>query len=214
MAVPGHEAVRIAASFLGTPYSELDCINLVKYIIRKGPGGVPGYTIAGTNALWRSQTAAAKYRDITACRAIGDGSALAGELAVMRKGDDCSHVGICTGTGEIIHSSASSGEVVRTPLTARSGWTHVLTHRYITPSGSTADSTSAAILRSAPGEYIVCADGGLRQRETPGGAYMQMIPDGTRVEALDLRDDWIKVRYNGHVGWVSAEYCCLADGND
>ena len=64
------------------------------------------------------------------------------------------------------------------------------------------------------GEYIVCAGGGLRQRETPGGRYMQMIPDGTRIRALDERDGCIKVRHRGYVGWVSAEYCALADGND
>ena len=213
MAVSGNEAVRIAASLLGTPYSELDCINLIKHIIRKGVGGVPKYTTSGTNALWSSQTASAKYRDIVACRPIGDGSALAGELAVIRQGDDCSHVGICTGTGEVIHSSASRGLVLRTPLTAHNGWTHILTHRHIMPAAGEEDRTETMPVQMG-GNYIVCAEGGLRQRATPGGRYMQMIPDGTRIQSLDHCDGWIKTRYNRHDGWVSAEYCCFADDND
>lgn len=214
MAVNGQEAVRIAASLLGTPYSELDCINLVKYVIRKGAGGVPSYTTAGTNALWSSQTASAKYRDITACRPIYDGSALAGELAVIREGDDCSHVGICTGAGEVIHSSASRGEIIKTALSARNGWSHILTHRHITPSGQTVDNEPSIVPEVVLGEYIVCATGGLKQRITPGGTYMQMVPDGTRIRALDKRDGWIQMQFKGHLGWVSADYCCLADGND
>lgn len=217
MAVLGNEAVRIAASLLGTPYHELDCINLIKYIIRKGPGGIPRYTIAGTNALWNSQTAIAKYRDITACREIGNGSALAGELAVIRESGDCSHVGICTGGREVIHASKSRGQVVRTPLTARGGWTHILTHRYITPEEVGADTPAAEQAGSeapAGAAYIVCAEGGLRMRKTPGGEYMQMVPDGTRIMALGRRDGWIKTQYKGHTGWISGDYCCLADGND
>lgn len=50
------DAIRIGRSLMGTPYSELDCINLIKKVIRTAPGGVPKYTTAGTNSLWKSNT--------------------------------------------------------------------------------------------------------------------------------------------------------------
>ena len=50
--VKAADAIQTARSLIGTPYSELDCINLIKRVIRTAPGGVPGYTTAGTNTLW------------------------------------------------------------------------------------------------------------------------------------------------------------------
>ena len=61
-------------------------------------------------------------------------------------------------------------------------------------------------------EYIVRAQGGLRQRKTPGGTYMQMIPDGTRLAALQTQGDWTQVNYGGFTGWVSTAYLVDADG--
>ena len=51
------DAIAAARGLIGTPYSELDCINLIKRVIRTSPGGAPGYTTAGTNTLWNSYNA-------------------------------------------------------------------------------------------------------------------------------------------------------------
>ena len=52
--ITARDAIETGRALLGTPYSELDCINFIKRIIRTAPGGVPGYTVAGTNSLWKS----------------------------------------------------------------------------------------------------------------------------------------------------------------
>lgn len=49
--IKAQDAISAARALIGTPYSELDCINLIKRVIRTAPGGVPLYTTAGTNAL-------------------------------------------------------------------------------------------------------------------------------------------------------------------
>ncbi|HIR47916.1 MAG TPA: hypothetical protein IAB89_09730 [Candidatus Caccousia avicola] len=59
------DAIAKARALLGTPYAQLDCINLIKAVIRNAPGGVPTYTTAHTNALWDSYGMSAKYRDLT-----------------------------------------------------------------------------------------------------------------------------------------------------
>ena len=59
------EAIRTARALIGTAYSELDCINLIKKVIRTAPGGDKNYTTAGTNDLWNSDSKSAKYRDLT-----------------------------------------------------------------------------------------------------------------------------------------------------
>ena len=78
--IRNEDAIAAARALIGTPYSELDCINLIKRVIRTAPGGVPWYTTAGTNALWVSANASAKYRDLT-WRQEGLQGARAGELA-------------------------------------------------------------------------------------------------------------------------------------
>ena len=50
------EAIRTARALIGTAYSELDCINLIKKVIRTAPGGDKNYTTAGTNDLWDSDS--------------------------------------------------------------------------------------------------------------------------------------------------------------
>ena len=52
--IKANEAIRTARGLIGTPYSELDCINLIKKVIRTAPGGDVKYTTAGTNDLWNS----------------------------------------------------------------------------------------------------------------------------------------------------------------
>ena len=52
--IKASDAIAAARALIGTPYSELDCINLIKKIIRTAPGGVKGYQTAGTASLWAS----------------------------------------------------------------------------------------------------------------------------------------------------------------
>ena len=198
------EAIRMARALIGTPYSELDCINLIKKVIRTAPGGDKNYTTAGTNDLWNSDSKSAKYRDLT-WKQEGISGAKAGMLAFMGVGTgDVSHTGLVTERGTVIHSSKSRGCVVETELTEKNGWNGLGVHRMIAVDGEeTADSAEGGIV-------TVCAQGGLRMRKKPRGRYMQMIPDGTRLAVLEEKDGWLRVEYRGHTGWISGEYCCKA----
>jgi len=122
----------VARSLIGTPYGKMDCINLIKKVIRTAPGGVKKYTTAGTNSLWDSFNSSAKYRDLT-WRQEGIAGACAGMLAFKRYGaDDEGHVGLVTESGTVIHSSSEGGRgVVETPLSSREGWDLLAVHRYI-----------------------------------------------------------------------------------
>ena len=198
------EAIRTARGLIGTPYDKLDCINLIKKVIRTASGGNKNYTTAGTNALWDSYDKTGKYRDLI-WRQAGISGAKPGMLAFMGVGTgDVSHVGLVTERGTVIHSSKSRGCVVETELTEKRGWNGLGVHWMIAVDGEeTADS--------AEGEIVtVCAQGGLRMRKKPKGRYMQMIPDGAQLAVLEEKDGWLRVEYRGFTGWVSGEYCCKA----
>ena len=203
--IQAEEAIRAARGLIGTAYSELDCINLVKKVIRTAPGGDKRYTTAGTNELWNSFDSVPKYRHLI-WRQSGISGAKPGMLAFMGVGtSDVSHTGLVTEQGTVIHSSKSRGGVVETALSEKNGWNGLGVHRMI----EVAENAGAAPTGTA---YIVCARTGLRMRKRPDvrGEYMQMLPDGAVIVALETRAGWIKTTYKGYTGWVSGEYCCKA----
>ena len=203
--IQAEEAIRAARELIGTAYSELDCINLIKKVIRTAPGGDKRYTTAGTNELWNSFDSVPKYRHLI-WRQSGISGAKPGMLAFMGVGTgDVSHTGLVTERGTVIHSSKSRGGVVETALSEKNGWNGLGVHRMI----EVAENAGAAPTGTA---YIVCARTGLRMRKRPDvrGEYMQMLPDGAVIVALETRAGWIKTTYKGYTGWVSGEYCCKA----
>lgn len=212
------DAIRIARSLIGTPYSELDCINLIKAVIRKAPGGVKTYTTAGTNALWDSISMSAKYRDLTE-RHEGLAGIPAGALPFKRYGaDDEGHVGIATGEGTVIHSSSVKGRVVETPLTAAEGWDCWGVHRHIETSSAlsteeagtderemiTMEAYNAVVKLNDPGSSL-----NVRNEPGKGGDIINKLFDGQRVTVqVEYENGWMFVQYgdSGKSGYVSGEY--------
>ena len=203
--IQAEEAIRAARRLIGTSYETLDCINLIKKVIRTCAGGDKRYTTAGTNALWDSDSKSGRYRDLT-WKQAGISGAKPGMLAFMGVGTgDVNHTGLVTERGTVIHSSKSRGGVVETALTAKAGWNGLGVHRMI----EVAENADAAQTGTV---YVICAQTGLRMRKRPDvrGEYMQMLPDGAVIVALETRAGWIKTTYKGYTGWVSGEYCCKA----
>ena len=209
------DAIREARKLLGTPYAELDCINLIKKVIRTAPGGVKTYTTAGSNTLWDSVNMSAKYRDLSE-RHEGLAGSPAGALPFKRYGaDDEGHVGIATGEGTVIHSSSVKGMVVETPLTAAEGWDCWGVHRYIEtaeggerPQEGTMESYKARVKLNDP-------DSSLNVRNDPGkgGDIINRLFDGQIVTVQAERDGWSFVSYgdSGRSGYVASEYLAPYD---
>lgn len=201
--IKAKDAISVARSLIGTPYSELDCINLIKKVIRTAPGGVPGYTTAGTNALWKSFRSVSKYRDLLKQQDSIENPA-AGMIAFKADGEDFHHAGIVTDVGTVIHSSSTQGGkgVVETPLTTREGWTHLAIHRYIeiTEEEEPAMYTARVNLNSAKSSL------NLRNGPSTNDRRIGSIAHGAVVDVLAEEGDWLYVRYNGLSGYAAAEY--------
>ena len=126
--IKAYDAIRTARILLGTPYKEMDCIALIRAVIKRSAGGVSDYRCEGTNWLWRSINNSGKYKHLTWCQENTDG-ARGGMLAFKKSGDDIHHVGLVTECGTVIHSSSVYGCVVETMLD--SSWDLLGQHRYI-----------------------------------------------------------------------------------
>ena len=207
--IQAEEAIRAARGLIGTAYSELDCINLIKKVIRTAPGGDKRYTTAGTNELWNSFDSVPKYRHLI-WRQSGISGAKPGMLAFMGVGTgDVSHTGLVTEQGTVIHSSKSRGGVVETALTAKAGWNGLGAHRMIEVNGYVNDEDVQIDAKYSIGEYTVSYKNGLRLRKRPSltGAYMLTMPCGAKLTVTEIDGDWGKAAYKGHQGWCSLAYC-------
>lgn len=198
------DAIDTARALIGTPYSELDCINLIKRVIRTAPGGVPWYTTAGTNALWASYISSDKYRDII-WRQEGIAGSRAGMLALKKHGGDVHHVGLVTERGTVIHSSSAAGRVVETELDE--SWHLLAQHRYIEVAASAAETEEAmSVLYQA---VVNTMRDPLNVRDSPdaSGRKIGELARGATVDVLaEPREGWLYVRGDGVTGYASAAY--------
>ena len=205
MAIKTKDAIAAARGLIGTPYSELDCINLIKKVIRTAPGGDKSYTTAGSNSLWDSRWSSGKYKHVTE-QIVGISGAKAGMLAFKAQGEDFHHVGIVTEKGTVIHSSSTQGGrgVVETPLTAKEGWTHLAVHKDVRiGSESAQEEGMATALYTA---RVITKDGPLNVRQVPEvGKVIGTIPKGEVVEVFSS-GNWVRAKYGDIYGYVSAEY--------
>lgn len=202
------EAIRTARALIGTPYSEMDCINLIKKVIRTAPGGDKNYTTAGTNDLWNSDGKSAKYRDLT-WKQEGISGAKAGMLAFMGVGTgDVDHTGLVTERGTVIHSSKSRGGVVETEITDKSLWNGLGKHRMIAvqednKEGGETMFGNASVKTQTAGSYV-----NLREGASTRAAVIGKVYDGERVNVLrEAGTGWVYAKTQaGAEGYMSADY--------
>ena len=134
--IKAEDAMNTARMLLDTPYSEMDCIALIRAVIKRSAGGMKDYRCEGTNWLWRSIGNSGKYRHLVWRQEHTQG-ACGGMLAFKRNGEDIHHVGLVTDEGTVIHASSVMGSVVETPLD--DSWSCLGQHRYIEISQKTTE---------------------------------------------------------------------------
>ena len=207
--IRAEDAIRTARSLIGTPYSELDCIGLIVRVIRTSPGGVGAYRTAGTNTLWRSATASAKYRDLT-WRQEGIAGARAGMLTFKRRSTDVHHVGLVTGEGTVIHSSSAAGKVVETALD--SSWKLLAVHRYIEveelPSGGSLEGETEDTSMEAYKMKVVASSLNVRDEPDVKGIRIGRLSEGAVVTVqAEMENGWKYITYgDGALGYVDGSY--------
>jgi hypothetical protein len=206
------EAIRTARALIGTPYSELDCINLIKKVIRTAPGGDKRYTTAGTNDLWNSDSKSAKYRDLT-WKQEGISGAKAGMLAFMGVGTgDVDHTGLVTERGTVIHSSKSRGGVVETALTEKNGWNGLGAHRMIGVDYSEGGKAEVSEAEKIFGNATVNITSGylnIREGASTRSKVIAKAENGARVNIIREASGtgWVfGALESGVAGYMSSEY--------
>lgn len=211
------EAIRVARSKLGTTYGsgpgQLDCINLIKWIIRHSVGGDPSYTDAHVPALWASYESSGRYKHLIA-QHIGIDGALPGMLAFKGQplGHDRepSHVGLVSYNGMVIHASSAKGEVVETELD-NGQWTLLGTSKWIQvgaepepepePSPDPRERYTAEVISLANDKPV-----NLRSGPSTSDRIIGKIPVGAVVDVLVELDGWDFIDTQIGQGYMASQY--------
>ena len=205
--IQAEAAICTARGLIGTSYDELDCINLIKKVIRTAPGGDKRYTTAGTNALWNSYDTSGKYRDLI-WRQTGVSGAKAGMLAFIGVGTgDVSHTGLVTEKGTVVHSSKSRGGVVETELTEKNGWNGLGKHRMIEVNEMEKEFGNATV--SVTSGYL-----NIREGASTAAKIIARAENGTRVNVIREAGGtgWVFGKLeNGVAGYMAGEYLVRND---
>ena len=209
--IKANEAIRTARGLIGTPYSELDCINLIKKVIRTAPGGDVKYTTAGTNDLWNSDGKSGRYRDLT-WKQAGISGAKPGMLAFMGVGTgDVDHVGLVTERGTVLHSSKSRGEAVETELTEKRGWNGLGKHRLIAVDDGEKEDENTMSDHAFGNATVSVTSGYLNIREgaSTRSKVIAKAENGARVNIIREAGGtgWVFGKLeSGEAGYMSSEY--------
>ena len=203
-------AIRTARELIGTPYSELDCINFIKKIIRVSTGGDKDYTTAGTNTLWNSDSKRGKYRDLT-WKQEGISGAKPGMLVFMGVGTgDTNHVGLVTECGTVLHSSKSRGCVVETELTEKRGWNGLAKHRLIAVDDGEKEDENTMSDHAFGNATVNVTSGHLNLREgaSTRGKVIGTLEIGQRVNIIrEAGSGWVFLKTeSGEAGYAARDY--------
>ena len=199
--IKARDAIEEARRLLGTPYAQMDCIALIRQVIRRAPGGDKAYRCEGTNWLWNSLNSSGKYRHLV-WQQEGITGAKAGMLAFKRRGSDVHHVGLVTQEGTVIHASSEYGKTVETPLDA--SWRLLARHKLI-EEGSAPEGAGSGAVRTQGGKLNV--------RAAPWGKVIGKLQNGSPLLILSEEGDWLRIALDdGREGYVHGDYVVIHGG--
>lgn len=215
------ELIEPAFSYLGVPYSTMDCQAFVERCLHDI--GIWDDE-PGSNAWYRRMTWTGAPEE---CRKTFGKIPVGAFLFILKdsgepakyQGDgigNASHIGIYTGIGQgAIHSSSSKGCVCESKFQGKTipngGWNRVGLDQKILDYGL--DPGENPEEKEVMGmTAIVTAESGstVRMRDKPSKSCTDYIhvPVGSDVEVLDAApvEGWMQIRYDGKVGYMMVQY--------
>lgn len=233
--VKAADLIPIAESYIGRPYSEMDCQAFFERVLYDA--GI-NYDKSGTNAMFRD----VHFRG---CLPIGimlsslsinklpAGAVLliwandGGEPAKYKEDGqgNCSHIGFYDGAGHAIHSSKSKGKVVKTDYNGHSeingGWNYVAFPDFLVYDDKIEKTLNQWAKEDAwmdtVGDGNVIAENGqpVNVRSGPGRSFSSKtkLAVGTDVSIIRAMDDeWLYIEYGGgKTGYIMRKFVEMLD---
>lgn len=214
MSVSAQQCANAAeAAVLRSPpitYQQEDCQAFIEQTVKRAGGRMRDYR--GSNDMFRN--ACTKVVPLKGAR-LQPGMVL---FIVERDGREpdrykadgkgnASHIGWYTnGEHEVVHSSASRGQVA--PSTLKNGWTHAGRLKEIDYGVHPSEAHIDEVMQMTTGYIDLPADQNVFLRISPSkeSAWYARVPGQDAVEIISTSGGWTRVRWGGHDGYIASEF--------
>ena len=223
--VNGRELSQVGFRYLGVPYSEMDCQKFVEKCLSDCGDHTD---LGGSNSWYRECIKNGWVGTPEDCRIrfgiVPPGAFLFILSSVSEKTPakfrddgigDATHIGLVTGTGRgAIHSSKSKGCVCESDFSGKTvphgGWNRVGLWNHVDYGGEQVPHDSGGGGAMAEEKATVHSDNGypvkMRAEKTTNCNLYWKVPSGAIVDLLEMGEDWCRIRYDDHVGWMKSEF--------
>lgn len=194
-----YNAARYGEQWIG--HYVTDCSGLFYWAFKE----LGGYMYHGSNTMW-NKYCSAKGKLNKGKRADGKELQPGTAVFVLKGESDRSHVGLYIGNGLVIEASGTKVGVITTKITNSKWceWGELKGVKYAsTPSKKEENKVSELVVGSA----VVNAEKvALRKDPSTQASVLTRVNKGERVQVLPNTDEWLRVSYQGRVGYMMKKF--------
>ena len=197
-----YTAARYGAKWIGSWVT--DCSGLFYWAFKE----LGGYMYHGSNTMW-NKYCVSKGKLSKGKRTDGQELKPGTAVFVLKNGDDRSHVGLYIGNGLVIEASGTQSGVITTKITNTKWceWGELKGVNYVSAPSTPAQKEENKVSELVVGSAVVNAEKvALRKDPSTQSSVLTRVDKGERVQVLPNTDDWLRVSYQGKVGYMMKKF--------
>ena len=192
----------VAAIPMGITYAQEDCQMFVEQSVRRAGGEIKDY--AGSNDMFRNACSVTYPLD-------GRKPDVGDVLFIVKPGynakyqdnmGDAEHIGIYTGSPEVVHSSATKGCVAESTL--KNGWTH---GGKLLAVESSENPARLGIVNLPSDQNVL-----FRIKPSKDSGWWARLNGGQIVEIVSESNGWTRAKAVGKDGYIDSKFVKLFEG--
>ena len=181
-----------------------DCSGLFAWSFKE----LGGYMYHGSNTMW-NKYCVSKGKLNKGKRTDGQELKPGTAVFVLKNGDDRSHVGLYIGNSLVIEASGTQSGVITTKITNSKWceWGELKGVKYASTPSTPAKKEENKVSELVVGSAVVNAEKvALRKDPSTQASVLTRVNKGERVQVLPNTDEWLRVSYQGKVGYMMKKF--------
>ena len=206
-----NEKAKESSSYTAARYGEkwighwvTDCSGLFYWAFKE----LGGYMYHGSNTMW-NKYCVSKGKLSKGKRTDGQELKPGTAVFVLKNGDERSHVGLYIGNGLVIEASGTQSGVITTKITNSKWceWGELKGVKYASTPSTPAKKEENKVSELVVGSAVVNAEKvALRKDPSTQASVLTRVNKGERVQVLPNTDEWLRVSYQGRVGYMMKKF--------
>jgi len=141
---------------------------------------------------------------------------LPGTAVFTEKGARHNHVGLYIGGGLVIEAAGARDGVITSKITNKKWkcWGELRGVNYARKADDDDGKKEGSVMFATVSGGNMGLPINMRAGKSASTALVEQIPQGSTVTVIDTGDEWMRCQYNGHTGYIKAEFVHPESGGD